>query len=125
VPLLVGTPDVDLDEGAGQLLLFPWRARLTGAEPDNNILRPRRLPGAKGKVVDNPVALVEQADQRDPLVHRSQALVCDLGLRRRPGFLLRILLLCLFAAVAGRQCQRAANQRCNREAHAQSGVHGW
>jgi hypothetical protein len=124
MPALVGTADVDLEEGAGELLLFPGRGRFAGAQPDDHVLRLRRLSGAKGKIADDPIALVEQADHRDPLVHRREALISDLGLRGRSR-LLRILLLRLFAAVAGRQCQRADDQRCCREAHAQSGIHGW
>jgi hypothetical protein len=123
MPLLVGTLDVDLDEGTSQLLLFPGRARLAGAQPDDHVLGPRRLARSQRQIADDPIALVEQADHRDPLVHRREALVGDLGLRGRSR-LLRTLLR-LFAAVAGRQCQRAGDQRCCREAHAQSGVHGW
>jgi hypothetical protein len=65
--------DVHLHEGAGQLFLLPRRARFAGAQADRDILHPHRLPRLQRQVADDAVALVEQAEDRDPLRHRRDA----------------------------------------------------
>jgi hypothetical protein len=70
-PALVRPLDVDLDEGAGELLVFPRRCRFAGAEPDDHILPPDRLARVERDRLDDAVALVEDAEHRDALRHRS------------------------------------------------------
>jgi hypothetical protein len=74
LPALLGVAHVELDEGAGQRLDFPRRAGLAGAQPDDDVAHPHRLAGLQAEVARQAVALVEQAQHRDPLRHR-----------RRPG----------------------------------------
>ena len=104
MPPLVGAPDVDLEEGAGQLLLFPGRGRLAGAQPDDHVLRLRRLSGAKGKIADDPVALVEQTQNGDALAHGRNALIDGLHLG---GLGLLLILLRFFIAAARGRRQHA------------------
>ncbi|MDB5693239.1 MAG: hypothetical protein JWO81_2302 [Alphaproteobacteria bacterium] len=70
VELALGIGDVELNEGAGQLLDLPWRGRLAGAQPDDDVADAQRLARLEGQVPLNAVALVEQADHRHALVHR-------------------------------------------------------
>jgi hypothetical protein len=69
LPFLVRLLDVELNEGAGQLLFLPRRARLTGAQTNNHVLPSDRLPGMKRDVLDDSVALVEDAKCGRPLRH--------------------------------------------------------
>ena len=69
----VAAAHVELDEGAGQLVLLPWRGVFAGAQPDDRIADPHRLPRLQRHVAADAVALVEQADDRDPLRHRRAA----------------------------------------------------
>jgi hypothetical protein len=124
LPLAVGAFDVDLDEGACQRLVLPRRGGLAGAQPDDDVLDPHRLAGPQRDVADDPVALVQQAEDGDPLRHRRHPCLPAGGLRgvdghRTPGRLaLRIL-----AALAAAERQQ---DRCHYDrAHAQSGVQGW
>lgn len=71
-------PHVELDEGAGELLDLPGRGGLAGAQADDHVADARRLAGAKGEITRKAVALVEQAEHRDPLGHRR-------GAGREPG----------------------------------------
>jgi hypothetical protein len=64
--------DVELDEGAGQLLRLPGRGRLAGAEPDDGIADSHRLAGPELEITRDSVALVEEADDRDPPGHWSR-----------------------------------------------------
>jgi hypothetical protein len=71
-------------------------------------------------VLDDPVALVEDSENRHPLRHWG-----DAGLaagRSSPGSCRLVLLFA--AAAAGGQSERE-HQRCNKPAHAYSGIHGW
>jgi hypothetical protein len=68
--LPVGPLHIHLHEGAGQFFHFPGRARLAGAKPHGDILHPHRLSRLEDKVTDDAVALVEQAQHRDPVGHR-------------------------------------------------------
>jgi hypothetical protein len=64
---------VELDESAGQLLHLPRRGRLAGAQPHDHIAGTGGLAGAELKLAPLAVALVEQAQDRDPLGHRRRA----------------------------------------------------
>jgi hypothetical protein len=73
-PAFVRPLNVELDERAGEPLGLPRGGRLAGAKPDDRILHPDRLAGLHRQVTDDPVALVEQAQHRDPLGHRRDPL---------------------------------------------------
>jgi hypothetical protein len=62
--------DVDLDEGAGQFFGLPRSGRFASAKPHNHVLPARRLAGVERDVLDDPVALVEDAEHGDALRHR-------------------------------------------------------
>ena len=80
--LAVRAAHVELDEGAGKLLDLPGRGGLAGAQPHDHVADPDRLAGPQRQVAREAVALVEQAEHRDPLGHRRRA-------GREPGHGLR------------------------------------
>jgi hypothetical protein len=63
-----------LDKGAGFGRILPWRGLLTRAQPHDRAADPRRFAGLHLEFADKAVALVEQAEHRDPLGHRGCAL---------------------------------------------------
>jgi hypothetical protein len=71
--MLVRLLDVDLDERSGKLLLFPRRGRLARPKPHDHVLPAHRLAGVQRDRLDDTVSLVEHAQHRDPLRHRSDA----------------------------------------------------
>jgi hypothetical protein len=121
--------DVDLDEGAGQLLHFPGRGRLAGPQPHDDVAGADRLPRPQREFAHLAVALVEQPQHRDPLRHRR-------GAGRQPGDGLRhvdrldflgILLVLMLGALrgaAGKGKQRREHRNRAAIGHAQSGSHG-
>jgi hypothetical protein len=120
-PALVGAQHVDLDEGAGQFLLFPRRGRLARPQPNDHILPPRRLAGVERDRLDDAVALVEDPEHRHALRHRRHAAfaICSgcglppLG-QRKIGFL----------TLAARSERDGGQQWCSQCAHAYSGSQG-
>ena len=96
-----GIADVDLDEGAGQLLHLPGRGRLAGAQPHDDVAGANRLARVQREFAHLAVALVEQPQHRDALRHRRGAgrKLGD-GLRNVDGLdFLRILLVLLLGAL--------------------------
>jgi hypothetical protein len=91
---------------------------------DDRVARADGLPRLQPEIMDDPVALVEEADDGDPILHRGQpglvALQHLAGVRRLQLLLVTALFL---PARRQRQCQRSRNDR--REAHSYSGVQGW
>jgi hypothetical protein len=85
-----------------------------------------RLPGLQREVANDAVALVEQAQNRDAVGHRS-----DAGLRSRAGTAapgarcIRLPLSLVLLAAAPRQKQHQRRAGNGENAHAQSGVQGW
>jgi len=73
---------VDLDEGAGELLRFPRRGRLAGAKADDHVLPPNRLSRLQGDVLNDAIALVEDAEDGDALGHRRNPALPRRGDRR-------------------------------------------
>ena len=71
LPANPGLFDVELDERPGQPIILPRRARVAGAQPNHRVAVADRLPGPERDVADDAVALVEQAQHRDALAHRS------------------------------------------------------
>jgi hypothetical protein len=131
LPAPVGALDIQLHEGARQILVFPRRRRFARAQADDGVLDAHRLAGPQRNVAYDAVALVEQAEHRDPLRHRRDS---RLGPRRRPrrserALLGRLRLLGLAAglpaAVAAGGAQAKEKQESRPASHAQSGVHGW
>jgi hypothetical protein len=112
LPLPVRPLGVDLDERAGQLLFLPWSRGLTGAETDDHVLPARRLPRVKRHILDDAVALVEDAEHRDALRHRSDPGLVDVRPRTAglgDGRGRRILLIA--AAAACGEAERAREQQ--------------
>jgi hypothetical protein len=62
-----------LNERAGFGRVFPRRGRLACPQAHDRAPDPRRFARLHLEVADQPVAFVEQADDRDPLGHRSRA----------------------------------------------------
>jgi hypothetical protein len=114
--------DVDLDEGAGQLLLFPRRRRLAGAKTHDHVLPPCRLAWVKRDILDDSVALVKNSEHRDALRHRRDPAFAVGGRADLPSGRERRILPLGTAAARG---QRQRNQqRCGSALHAYSGIQG-
>jgi hypothetical protein len=113
--------DVELDEGARQFLFLPRRGRLAGAEANDHVLPADRLAGVQRDVLDDPVALVEDAEDRNALRHRRHSALArggrGDGLRGRDGIL-------LFGALAARRQRKRDQHGCGKGAHAYSGIQG-
>jgi hypothetical protein len=100
IPGLVRAPHVDLNERAGELLFFPRRRCFARAQANEQILPPRGLAWPKLDVAHDAVSLIEDAEHRDALGHRSHP---RLASARRPhGLAARsaLFLLALGAAAA-------------------------
>jgi hypothetical protein len=69
----IRTMNIELHERAGQRVLLPWRGFLAGAQANDGVADPHCLAGAKRQFAAFAVALVEQADNGDPLRHRRTA----------------------------------------------------
>jgi hypothetical protein len=121
-PALVGLLHVDLDEGAGQLLLFPRRRRFAGAQAHDHVLPANRLAGVKRDALDDAIALVEDSQHGDALRHRGHS---ALTLGRR-GDLLAGGKWCVrrLAALAAGGEREAEQQRCGTPCHYYSGIQG-
>jgi hypothetical protein len=120
--LLVRLLHVDLNKGAGQLLRLPRRGGLAGAQTDNHVLPANRLSRMKGHVLDDPVALVEDAEDRGPLRHGRYA---ALSIGRRPDLAGGGQGLILLGGAFPARGKRERNQqRCSYRAHAYSGIQG-
>jgi hypothetical protein len=126
LPLLVRPLHIELDEGAGQRLRLPRRRFLAGAQPHDRILDPHRLTGLQHQVADDAIALVEEAEHRDPLRHwrdpRHRDVVGRLVHRDRPPGGI-VALGRLLMSSAARDDQRE-DCRKNENPHVQSGVQG-
>jgi len=70
LPLAVALAHIHLREGAGIGFTLPRRSLLARAQPQNHVPRAHRLSGLEGDVTRLSVALVEQAQHRDPFRHR-------------------------------------------------------
>tara|TARA_R110000782_G_scaffold78276_8_gene155515 strand:+ start:176123 stop:176629 length:507 start_codon:yes stop_codon:yes gene_type:complete len=71
--LFLGRAHVELHEGARFLHLFPRRRRFAGAQPHDRIADAQRLARLHLEILRQTVALVEQADHRDAVLHRRRA----------------------------------------------------
>jgi len=71
--MLVGLLNVDLDERAGELLLFPRRCRLARPQAHDHVFPADRLAGVKSHVLDYAVPLVENAQDGGTLRHRGHS----------------------------------------------------
>jgi hypothetical protein len=122
VPALVGLLHVDLDERAGQLLLFPRRGRLARPQPYDDVLPAHRLAGVERDILDDAVALVEDAEHGDALRHRRHAALAVGGRgglpRRRQGLVGRL------AALPARGERKRSDQGYDGCLHAYSGIQG-
>jgi hypothetical protein len=112
LPFPVGPLDIDLDERAGEFFRLPRRSRFARPQPDDHILPARRLAGMQGDVLDDAVALVENAEDRDALRHRGNPGLVGATCRRggiAGRWSGRILLIA--AAPARREAERARRQQ--------------
>jgi hypothetical protein len=134
--LILRIAHVELQEGTGQLLLFPRRCGLAGAQADDRIADAERLARLHRQVARDAVALVEQADDCDAFRHRRRT-GSDAGHglwhvdRDRLRLALPGLRLGRRIVAAGEQRGRAQRKRCDptdrnvrsERIHGQSGVH--
>jgi hypothetical protein len=75
-----------LDESTRFGRIFPRRGRLARAQPDDRAADARRFAGLHLEIADEPVALVEQADDGDAVGHRRRAFDATNFLRHAFGF---------------------------------------
>jgi hypothetical protein len=73
VPALIGPLNVELNESAGQLLILPRGGRFACSKPNDRIVDADRLPRLQLEVANDPIALVEKAQNGHPLGHGSDA----------------------------------------------------
>ena len=122
LPAPVRLLHVELDEGSGELFVFPRRGRLARPQPHDHVLPADRLPGMQRDVLDDAVALVEDSQDRDTLCHRRYS---ALAIRRRGRLLrggqLRVLLV---RTLAARGERKRGEQRSSEDAHVYSGIQG-
>jgi hypothetical protein len=123
LPALVRLVDVDLDEGAGQLLRLPRRGGLARAQAHDHVLPAHRLARPQRDILDDSVALVEDSENRHPLRHRGDAALAvgRHGHIRSAGGRGLVLLL---RAAAARSERKSDQQRCGDPRHVYSGIHG-
>jgi hypothetical protein len=120
---VVGLLDIELNERAGERRRFPRSGGLARAQADDDIANAQRLSRLHRQVADDAVALVEQADHRDPLVHRGLADMLQHRALARVDH--RAALVLLRRAVAAREQDRGSGNRQDDARHAYSGVHAW
>jgi hypothetical protein len=130
IPL--GIADVELDEGASELLFFPGRGGVAGAQADDHVADAEGLARLHRQVAFDTITLVEQADDGDTLRHRrgpGNGGNLGLGNIDRDGLGLGL------ADLLGRQGRpvapgeqqngRADHHPASRHGAHQSGVHAW
>jgi hypothetical protein len=122
VPAPVRLLDVDLDERAGELLVFPWSGRLARPKPDDHVLPPHRLAGMERHGLDDPVALVEHSKHRHALGHRRDSTLPICGRGRLLGRRQRSILALITLAARGKG--KGSEQQCRAAGHAYSGIQG-
>jgi hypothetical protein len=70
-PLAIGAAaHIQLDESAGFLHIFPWRAGFARLQPHDRIAHAQRFARLHRQVAGQAVTLVQQADDRRALGHR-------------------------------------------------------
>jgi hypothetical protein len=69
-PALVELQHINLEEGASKLIGFPGRRPVARAKPNNDVADPPRLPRLQPELARFTVSLVQDAENRDALVHR-------------------------------------------------------
>jgi len=117
--------DVELDKRTGQPLILPRCACFARAQTNHCVAHPDRLSGAKREVADNPVALVEQPEHRDPLGHRGDPSHRLDRARNIDRHCLAFIVVARrrFALVAPADQQQQRRDRDIKRAHVQSGFH--
>jgi hypothetical protein len=123
-PLLVAALHVDLDESARELFLLPRSGCLASLQPDEQVLPASRLAGPERNVADQAIALVEEADDGDPVGHRSDSGL-GIGRSRSRRRLVRAGVVTLVPlSASGEEGGKPDRQR--RSAHRfYSGIQGW
>jgi hypothetical protein len=79
LPALVRLLHVELDECAGQFFVFPRRRCLARAQPHDHVFPAHGLAWVKRDILDDAVALVENAKHRDALCHRRHSTLAMRG----------------------------------------------
>jgi hypothetical protein len=121
LPAAAGLLHIQLDERAGQFLIFPRRAGFAGAQADDRVLDLDRLARLQGQIAYDAVALVEEAQNRHPLGHRRHS-DDNAGTRHigANGCRARRFLGGIAITAARDKCDQ---QHGSHKAHAQSGFH--
>lgn len=119
-----------LDEGSGFLRAFPLGGALAGAQADDRAANADAFAGLERHIAHEAVALVEEAEHRNPFFHRRDTGIgiirtgaSRLGQRARFGRGRRRL--CLPLTTGKQHCcgKRRTDQRGFRPHHGASGVH--
>jgi hypothetical protein len=120
--LPVRPANIDLDECAGKPFLFPRRRGFARLEAHRHILYPHGLARLQGQVANDPIALVEQAEDRNSFGHwRDARLICR-GARHLFGNRLIFGLVIALAASRGGGQQHKQQRGAGRQ-HSYSGFH--
>ena len=123
LPAAVGLLHVQLDERSGQPLIVPRRAGFAGAQANDRILDAQRLTRLQRQVADDAIALVEEAQHRDPLAHwRDRG--GSSGARGIDGHRRCRRRIALGGAIACTDAKRD-QQDGDGATHVQSGFHAW
>jgi len=77
VPLLVDFEDIDLNECAGELVRFPGRRLVAGLETDDHVADSHCLARLELELAGFAIALVEDAEHRDAVLHRRRRRILD------------------------------------------------
>jgi hypothetical protein len=108
--------DHQLHKGAGFRRIFPWRGGFTGAQPHQHISDTLFGAGLHRQFRYQAVALVQQAQLGDPLVHRRDAVNILQIVRQRSGFFQfhRNRLRGLFLVALAASCQHKGRDQRGR-----------
>jgi len=121
-PASVRLLHIDLDERAGEFLLFPRRRRLASPEAHDHVLPANRLARMKRDILYDAVALIKDCENRGSLSHRRNSALAIGGRSHLASARQRCILP--RSAFAARGERDRGKQGCGDAVHAYSGIQG-
>ncbi|GAA4764681.1 hypothetical protein GCM10023219_06730 [Stakelama sediminis] len=100
--MLVGLLHIDLHECTGIVFRFPRRRFLASTQSDDHIAQPNRLPRFQGDVAAVAGPFVEDAEYRDPVLHRrctAIGVVLPIDIDRHDIACARCMIECRFVGI--------------------------